>query len=36
MRTQVTLGAFGFAKSVTHRGNEEVVKMSLVVAEVAT
>ena len=36
MPTQVTLGAFGFAKSVTHRGNDEVVKIPLVVLEVAT
>ena len=36
MPKQMTLGAFGFTKTVTHRGNEEVVKMPLVVPEVAT
>ena len=36
MSKQMTLGAFGFTKSVTHRGNDEVVKMPLVVPEVAT
>ena len=35
MPKQMTLGAFGFTKSITHHGNEEVVKMPLVVPEVA-
>ena len=32
----MALGAFGFTKSFTRRGYEEVVKMPLIVAEVAT
>ena len=35
MPKQMTVGAFGFTKSVTNRGNEEVVKMPLVVSGVA-
>ena len=35
MPKQMTIGAFGFTKSVTNRGNEEVVKMPLVVSGVA-
>ena len=36
MPKQMTFGTFGFTKSITHHGNEEVVKMPLVVPEVAT